>query len=136
MNKRIPTQLKKGKGSTGLWILLPILGVIAYLAGKQTLINYRLRKFGKCTKAYVYSRHHIGTKGKVETSYLFRWGNREYQGSSNFDDKYRLHANRFKTDEDLITGDSICIVFLESNPELNKSNSFLEKDCACEGQAN
>lgn len=113
------------------WFLILFLGFIFYFGGKQTIINYRLKNHGKCTKAIVYSRNSIGGKGTVDTKYSFVWENNTYKGSSTSDDKYRDSENFFLTDDDLITGDSIMIVFLESNPEINKSNSIVKKNCDC-----
>ena len=106
--------------------------MILFFGGRQTVINYKLKNHGKCTKAIVYSRNKVGGKGTVDTKYSFEWKHINYKGSSTSDDKYRETNNVFLTEDDLVTGDTIIIVFLESNPEINRSNSFVKKKCDCE----
>ena len=112
--------------------MILFLGFILYFGGKQTIINYRLKNHGKCTKAIVYSRNKVGGKGTVDTKYSFEWKNTRYIGSSTSDDKYRKTENFFLTEDDLVIGDTITVVFLESNPETNRSNSIVKKNCECD----
>ncbi len=114
------------------WFLILFLGFILFFGGKQTIINYRLKNNGKCTKAIVYGRNKVGGKGTVETKYRFEWKNNSYNGLSTSDDKYRETDNFFLTEDDLLIGDTIVVVFLESNPEINRSNSIVKKNCNCE----
>ena len=130
-NKRIEPRPSIFRRLSKWWFLIIFLGWFIYGSGKQTYINYRLKKFGKCTKAIVYSRNKIGSKGTVDSKYSFEWKNYTHFGSSTSDDKYRETENFFLTEDDLITGDTIIIVFLESNPEINRSNSIVEKNCDC-----
>jgi len=134
MKKNNNTKLKPSilKRLSKWWFLFLFLGVLLFLDGKQTIINYKLKTYGKCTKAIVYSRKKVGGKGKVETSYSFEWNNVTHYGSSTSDDKYRESENFFLKEDDLITGDTITVVFLESNPEINRSNSIVRKNCDCE----
>jgi hypothetical protein len=121
--------------SQSLFLKLTFIALIfitfVYVIGKQTYINYKLENYGICTKAKVVSRNSVGSKGTVSTKYSFIWKNQKYFGSSTSDDKYQESGNNFLTDDDLITGDTIIVVFLESNPEINRSNSIVEKDCDC-----
>jgi hypothetical protein len=127
-NKPQPSILKR----MSKWsLVLLVIGYILYEGGKQTYINYRLKHYGICTKAIVYSRNSVGGKGTVNTKYSFEWKNNKYIGSSTSDDKYKETDKFFKTDNDLIIGDTIVVVFLESNPEINRSNSIVEKNCDC-----
>jgi len=130
-NKKIEPKPSILKRISKWWILIIILGWFLYVSGKQTYINYKLKIYGKCTNAVVYSRNKVGGKGIVDTKYSFEWKSRNYKGSSTSDDKYRETDNFFLTEDDLVTGDTITIVFLESNPEINRSNSIVEKDCDC-----
>lgn len=116
------------------WFSILFLGFVLFFGGKQTIINYRLKNHGKCTKAIVYSRNKIGGKGTVDSKYRFEWKNNTYYGSSTSDDKYRETDNFFLTEEDLVIGDSIMVVFLESNPDINRSNSVVDKNCDCESK--
>lgn len=116
------------------WFSILFLGFVLFFSGKQTIINYRLKNHGKCTKAIVYSRNKIGGKGTVDSKYRFEWKNNTYYGSSTSDDKYRETDNFFLTEEDLVIGDSIMVVFLESNPDINRSNSVVDKNCDCESK--
>lgn len=127
-NKPKPTLLQR---LFKWWFLILFLGLVLYFGGKQTIINFRLKNHGKCAKAIVYSRNKIGGKGTVDTKYSFVWKNYTYNGSSTSDDKYRDSEKFFLTENDLITGDTIMIVFLESNPEINRSNSIVKKNCDC-----
>lgn len=131
-NKRIKPKPSILQRLSQGWLLILFLGFILFIGGKQTIINYKLKKHGKCTKAIVYSRNNVGGKGTVNTKYRFEWKNNTYYGSSTSDDKYRETDNFFLTEDDLITGDTITIVFLESNPDLNRSNFIVEKNCDCE----
>lgn len=130
-NKKIKTKPSVLQRLSKWWFLFLFLGFVLFFGGKQTIINYKLKKHGKCSKAIVYSRNKVGGKGTVDTKYRFEWNNNTYIGSSTSDDKYRVTDNFFLTEKDLVTGDTIIIVFQESNPEINRSNSIVEKNCDC-----
>jgi len=68
---------------------------------------------GVSTKAVVYEKKRVGGKGEISTMYYFNYKNNKYYGSSLWEDK-------------VVIGDSIIIFFLESNPNINRSNSLLE----------
>jgi hypothetical protein len=114
------------------WFIILFLGFFFYQVGKQTYVNYKLKHYGMCTKARVYSRNKVGSKGTVDTKYSFEWKNNNYIGSSTSDDKYRETDNFFLTEDDLVIGDTLVVVFLESNPDINRSNSIVEKKCDCD----
>lgn len=131
MKNKIKTKSKTSffKRLSKWWFAILVFGYVFYEGGKQTYINYNLNKNGICTRAIVYSRNKVGGRGKIDTRYSFEWKNNKYSGSSNSDDKYKETDDFFKTDDDLIIGDTIIVVFLESNPEINRSNSIVEKNC-------
>ena len=133
-NKKIKPKPNILQRLSNWWFLILFLGFILFFGGKQTIINYKLKNHGKCTKAIVYSRNNVGGKGTVDTKYRFEWKNNTFYGSSTSDDKYRETDNFFLTEEDLVIGDTIMVVFLESNPDLNRSNSIVEKNCDCENK--
>lgn len=133
-NKKIKPKPNILQRLSNWWFPILFLGFILFFGGKQTIINYKLRNHGKCTKAVVYSRNKIGGKGTVDTKYRFEWKNNTFYGSSTSDDKYRETDNFFLTEEDLVIGDTIMVVFLESNPDINRSNSIVEKNCDCENK--
>lgn len=113
------------------WLVILFLGYFIYTIGEQSLINYKLNHYGKCTKAVVYDRYFVGSKGTVRTKYKFKLNNNTYTGTSSSDDKFRQTDKFFVTEDDLVTGDTIVVVYLESNPDINRSNYIVEKNCDC-----
>lgn len=89
---------------------------------------YRLRKKGICTEAVVFHRKY-GFRN-VRTNYRFIWNGKTYEGVStdNLDVKYQSKSI-FKSETIFMVGDTIAIVFLEANPNINRSNRVVEKEC-------
>ncbi|WP_101690179.1 hypothetical protein [Dysgonomonas massiliensis] len=106
--------------------------VILYIIGKggyETYINSLLRREGTCTEAIVYDRYRLGKKGDVVSKYKFLYNGALYEGKSNND---RKTEGKTWLNDKLIVGDTIIIVFLEDSPEVNRSNTLIEKDCECQ----
>jgi hypothetical protein len=116
----------------GYLFLVLLIFYVLYEGGYETFINYNLKQKGICAKAVVYNRYTFGGKGHVSTVYKFVWKNQQYTGKSFNDAKYRQTNRWFKTSDDLVIGDTITVVFMESNPNINRSNSVIHKDCDCE----
>ena len=98
---------------------LPFIAAViwfVYYATKGTIECYQLKKRGKCTYAYVSSKKSGGGKGHIRTEYNFKYNGEYYNG-------YSYHDNKAKI------GDFIIVVFLESNPNINRGNTLLKKDC-------
>lgn len=87
-----------------------------FAAIKNTIVNYQLKKRGICTKAYVTGKQRVGSRGVPYVYYQFSYNNSTYSHYSSYDHKAE-------------EGDSIIVVFLESNPKVNRSNSLIEKKC-------
>jgi hypothetical protein len=68
---------------------------------------------GETTKAYVFAKKKVGSKGTVTCFYRFSIGNLIYEGS---DDTDTFNA-----------GDSIIVKYLPNNPAINRSERFLKK---------
>jgi hypothetical protein len=108
----------KNKPKKTLFFLKNILGIIAvcwllYTLFENAITNYRLEKNGIYTKAIVYEKKNVGAQGTISTRYYFNYKNNKYYGASEWDDK-------------VVIGDSIIVFFLESDPNINRSNSLLE----------
>lgn len=111
---------------------LLLIGVFAYTifdVARGTYLIHSLRKNGICTEAIVYSRA-MGnrTKGGVITKYKFLWKGLEYKGISYSDTK---REGKTWFNDKYIIGDTIIVVFFESDPNVNRSNRIVEKDCGC-----
>ena len=101
------------------WVPFIILVLLfVYYGTKRTIENYQLKRDGKCTYAYIYSKKKEGRRGLIACYYRFSHNGHIYTLSSVHDDNSEV-------------GDSIQIVFLETNPKISRSNTFLEKDCVC-----
>jgi hypothetical protein len=100
-----------------LFKIIGIILVVSYLV--TTYVNNtrtinQLNRNGIISKAIVYEKKSIGGKGVILTKYYFKWKGKKYLGDSQWDD-------------DIAIGDSLVIYFLESNPNINRSNTLLNK---------
>ena len=99
-------------------------------AGYEIYINHVLKKQGICTKAVAFKRRKTGSRygsGNL-TEYTFTWKGVIYYGKSYNDTK--SYGNSWFP-PDYVTGDTIIIVFLENDPDINRSNSLIKKNCGC-----
>lgn len=95
-----------------IWIAFGLLFLIR--GTKRTVENYHLKKEGICVQAVVY--HKYQAQHKKVRCYEFRVGEKKYRGKT-------------ITDHKLKVGDSLTIIYLPSNPEINRSNTVINKDC-------
>lgn len=103
--------------SLGLIFTIAVIIYVLYVGGEKTIENYRLKSNGICVKATVIYKNKVGGKGVIYTHYAFRVSNQNYDG--------------FSSDDDLaLIGDSITVVYLKSNPNINRSNSLLKISCS------
>jgi len=103
-----------------------------YDSFRQTYINYTLKQNGECVKAIVYDREKgrfSGRNGVVSTRYRFTYENKSYKGYSTSDTKYLNNKSWFY--DNFVIGDTIIVVFMKSNPQLNRSNRLIKKKCDC-----
>ena len=97
-----------------LWIILAGLFIyFLYVSIEKTIENSKLNKKGIETSAIVTDVRKVGSKGVIRCTYTFEVKSLKYSGSVD-DDYYK-------------TGDSIRILYLEKNPEINRDKKFLEK---------
>jgi hypothetical protein len=89
---------------------------IIFQGGHKTIENYRLKRQGICVKAIILEKNHVGAKGIIYTHYQYSAQGIIYQGISISDDNTNI-------------GDSIVIVYLDSNPSISRSNSLLKINC-------
>ncbi|GAA4926969.1 hypothetical protein GCM10023313_34330 [Mucilaginibacter defluvii] len=80
---------------------------MAYQSVQQTLLNKRLRSENNKIRAVVTNRYKVGAKGATELNYTFKLNGKFYKGHA-----YNESAN---------VGDSLDILYLSDNPNLNKS---------------
>lgn len=86
------------------------------VSSQKTIDNYRLKRNGVCSTAVVVSKKTVGSKGVIFTFYEYRVDGVKYEGYSSSDDAVAID-------------DSIVIFYLESEPAISRSNSFLKIDC-------
>lgn len=94
-----------------IWFLA---GCLIYEGSKKTIGNYQLANSGHLSKGIVTSRMKVGAKGTIWIEYEFETNNIEYVGHT--------------TNERYETGDSILILHLLSNPEINRSYTFIKEN--------
>lgn len=96
-----------------LFILLLAFRFI-YGASEKTIENYRLANSGKLSKGVVTSRMKVGAKGTISIDYKFQVDSMEFTGQT--------------TNEKFEIGDTLFIVFLQKNPTINRSYSFIKEN--------
>ena len=113
--KKNGKNIKKRKSIISI-VGYPALIVICwllYMFINSAMVNYRLEKKGIYTWAIIYNKYSVGAKGTTQTDYFFFYRGSKYYGYSHWDRKKQI-------------GDSIIVFFLESNPNINRSNSLLK----------
>ena len=104
-----------------LLLFVAIIAWLVYILLGTIVGNIALKNFGKCTKGVlkneiVYVRYHKNT-----LYYEFTYENKIYKGNSLEEDLTKI-------------GDSVCIVYLESFPNVNKPIKYFTKGeikCDC-----
>jgi hypothetical protein len=97
-----------------IWIIL--IGIVIHfviVVIRNEIDNNDLEKNGIETSAIVTDVRKVGSKGVIRCTYTFEVKSLKYSGSVD-DDYYK-------------TGDSIKILYLDKNPEINRDKKFLEK---------
>ncbi|MGK6353573.1 hypothetical protein [Parapedobacter sp. DT-150] len=95
-------------------LILFLVGRFIYGASEKTIENYRLAKHGDLSRGVVISRMKVGAKGTIDIEYKFQANNAEYIGHT-INEKYE-------------TGDSIYVLYLSSNPGINRSYTFIKEN--------
>jgi uncharacterized protein (UPF0333 family) len=98
-------------------VLMKLIFVIAlfisiiYYATRNIGTDRKLKSEGISIKGIVYDVQHVGAKGDIDTYYKFKVGNKSFNNVSIYDGLLNI-------------GDSISIVYLESDPSINRSSSY------------
>lgn len=96
------------------WIAISGLVVyFLYVSIGKTLENNDVDKYGIETNAIVIDMQKVGSKGVIRCTYTFEVNNVLYFGSVD-DDYYKK-------------GDTIQILYLKKNPEINRDKKFIKK---------
>ena len=96
----------------GGFLVIIFITYFIVVSSIKTIENFRLKRTGIYTKAIVYDQRHVGSKGVIKTYYEFMVDGKHYQGSSINNDNAK-------------NGDTLNIVFLKSNPKVNRPKTFL-----------
>ncbi len=102
---------------TRLILIVVLFSSVIYYGTLRMGTDNKLKSEGICINGLVNGVQHVGAKGDVATSYQFEVKGKIYEADSYYDD-------------DLKVGDSIVIVYLESDPTINRSNNYLHIDCS------
>lgn len=98
-----------------IWIILTgFVMYFIYVSTGKTVENNQLGKSGIETSAVVTDVRKVGSKGIIRCTYLFEVNNDFYTGSVD-DDFYKA-------------GDSIRILYLNKNPEINRDKKFINQN--------
>lgn len=100
----------------GKAFLIILIFYVIIVGGRKTIENYQLRANGICAKAVIIYKKNVGSRGIIDTHYEFRVNGNIYQGFSSHDDS-------------ALTGDTIIVVYLKSDPSVNRSNTLLGIKC-------
>lgn len=92
-------------------LIAVVCGWLLYSSLKQTILNYRLKTENNQIKGRVIDRYKVGGKGTIQIDYSFTINDKNYVGSET-NDKYKV-------------GDSLIILFLKKDPNINRSYSFI-----------
>ena len=96
------------------WLIILFIVYIVYCSSMRTYENYRLKKEGICTNGIIYER---GSRSGY--FYEFKVEQKYYRGSTTS-----------ASDISKEIGDSIIIIYLPSDPNINRSQIFLDMNCA------
>ena len=95
-------------------ILIFLLGWLSYTVIEKTIINYRLKQYGIVCKGVIQNKKYIGGKGTINLEYYFKTQKDEFFKGETNNENYNV-------------GDSIYVVYIKSNPDVNASKSFIDK---------
>jgi hypothetical protein len=97
--------------SSLIWIVI-ILLLFWYIGIRPEIRISELKKNGKQVTGYLYEVKGVGSKGTIRGFYKFRVNDNLYEG--------------FYDNDELVKYDSIEIIYLPENPELNQAKQFVE----------
>ena len=97
--------------SSLIWIVI-ILLMFWYIGFRPEIRISELKKNGKQVTGYLYEVKGVGSKGTIRGFYKFRVNDNLYEG--------------FYDNDELVKFDSIKIIYLPDNPEINQAKQFVE----------
>ena len=92
-----------------IWILFLFSFVILIVRNNYNV--FRLKSYGLETKAFVYRKYSVGSKGTIRCFYRFVVNGKQYEG--------------FYDNGIINQGDSISIIFYPPRPSLNQAKQFI-----------
>lgn len=102
-------------------VIFLILNISYGIIRNSVYVPYILKKNPACIKARIYKDYYAGIRLGRRMAYSFMYNDIEYSGS-------------MKEMKNLGIGDSICIVFLKSSPDINRPLSYFDQGkikCNC-----
>ena len=101
------------KNKISLIVLLIVIAWFIFTVVKKGNINKQVYQKGEMAKAIVIDKRRVGGKGIERCTYSFSFNGISYEGWVD-DDYYKV-------------GDTIQILFLKENPEINRGKKFLDR---------
>jgi uncharacterized protein YneF (UPF0154 family) len=105
--------MKELKKVIAIILFIAICCWLVYKSFEQTLLNSRLKSENNKIRAVVTNKYKVGSKGTIQIDYSFTLSGKIYSGQA--------------TNKRHNIGDSLDILYLKENPELNKSYSFIQE---------
>ncbi|WP_243347610.1 hypothetical protein [Parabacteroides sp. FAFU027] len=102
-----------GANKLKMAVIFTVFAIIVYVVFVNQLDYNRLKDSGTGTKGIVFDKRIPGYRGIVNTYYRFSVKGVSYEGISDDDDKIQI-------------GDSFDIMYLESDPQINRSLSMMK----------
>jgi hypothetical protein len=96
---------------------LVFLGIVIYFiyhSSIKTIENIRLANNGKATRAIVTNKQKVGGKGTIDLTFKYQVNGIEYFNTQ-INEPYNL-------------GDSIYVIYLESNPHISRTYRFIKNN--------
>ena len=106
----------------GKIFMICVFAIALYYIGRNSVFTpYILKKSPTCVKAKIYKNFYPGSRIGRRFAYVFTYNNNDYFGDMD-------------EEGDLKIGDSICVVFWEQYPEINRPLRRFKEDeikCGC-----
>jgi hypothetical protein len=113
MSHKPKNQSYNYKNKISLVVLLLVIAWFIIIVVKKGKTNTQVYQKGEITKAIIIDKRRVGGKGIERCTYSFLYNNIKYEGWVN--------------DDDFKIGDTIQILFLKENPEINRSKKFIDR---------
>jgi hypothetical protein len=110
---RLVYGMKEFKKIIAIILFIAICCWLFYESFEQTLLNRRLKSENNKVRSVVTNRYKVGAKGTIQIDYSFTLNGKIYIGQA--------------TNERFNIGDSLDVLYLKENPELNRSYGFIHE---------